>query len=111
MTQLYDLYKHRRSSDHNSSVQQRIITEILDQADYKFSESIVKGIIDSYCGFSLYYPRPVHAVAVKRCYENIRRTFNEQQSGKQEFTEQQSKRRKYRSCRQRVRHTYMYYTS
>ena len=58
-----------------------------------------------------YYPCPVHAVAVKRCYENIRRTFNEQQSGKQEFTEQQSKRRKYRSRRQRVRHTYLFLES
>jgi hypothetical protein len=56
---MYDLYKHRRSSDHNNSVQQRIVKEILDQADCKFSESIVKGIIDCSCGFSLYYPCPV----------------------------------------------------
>ena len=58
---MMNLCKHRRSSDHNNSVQQRIIKEILDQADCKFSESIVKGIIDLdyYCEFTLRYPCPV----------------------------------------------------
>ena len=51
------------------------------------------------CNFYMSY-----AVAIKRCYENIRRTFLEQQSGKEDFVEQQSKRRKYRSRRERVRH-------
>lgn len=41
-------------------------------------------------------------MAVKRCYENIRRTFLEQQSEKKDFAEKQAKRRKYRSRRQRV---------
>ena len=41
-------------------------------------------------------------VAVRRCYENLRRIFLEQQSGKENFVENQSKRRKYRSRRERV---------
>lgn len=41
-------------------------------------------------------------VAVRRCYENLRRTFNEQQSEKKDFAEEQAKRRKYRSRRERV---------
>ena len=45
-------------------------------------------------------------VAVRRCYENLRRTYLEQQSGKEELVEQQAKRRKYRSRRERVRYMY-----
>ena len=41
-------------------------------------------------------------VAVRRCYENLRRTFLEHQSGKEDFLENQSKQRKYRSRRERV---------
>ena len=41
-------------------------------------------------------------VAVRRCYENLRRTYLEQQSGKEDLVEQQAKRRKYRSRRERV---------
>ena len=44
----------------------------------------------------------IHIAAAKRCYENLRRTFLEQQAGKEEFIEQQSKRRKYRSRCERV---------
>lgn len=44
----------------------------------------------------------MYIAATKRCYENLRRTFLEQQAGKEEFVEQQSKRRKYRSRRERV---------
>ena len=51
----------------------------------------------------------IYAVAVKRCYENNRRTFLEQQSGKEDFVEQQSRRRKYRSRRERVKHTSLSY--
>ena len=40
--------------------------------------------------------------AVKRCYQNIRRTEMEQQDGKEEYVELQSKRRRYRSRRERV---------
>lgn len=43
-----------------------------------------------------------HIAAAKRCYENVRRTFLEQQAGKEQFVEEQSKRRKYRSRRERV---------
>ena len=43
----------------------------------------------------------MYIAATKRCYENLRRTFLEQ-AGKEEFVEQQSKRRKYRSRRERV---------
>ena len=39
--------------------------------------------------------------AVKRCYQNIR-TEMEQQDGKEEYVELQSKRRRYRSRRERV---------
>ena len=40
--------------------------------------------------------------AAKRCFENERRTFREQQAGKEQYVEEQSKRRKYRSRRERV---------
>lgn len=40
-------------------------------------------------------------VAIKRCYENVRRSHLEEQNEKSEFTEQQAKRRKYRSRRER----------
>ena len=40
--------------------------------------------------------------AIKRLYQNVRRTFVEQSEGKEEYVENQSKRRKYRSRRQRV---------
>lgn len=49
----------------------------------------------------------IYVAATKRCYENLRRTFLEQQAGKEEFVEQQSKRRKYRSHCERV----MYFTN
>ena len=41
-------------------------------------------------------------VSVKRCYEGVRRNFLETQEGKEDFVLDQSKRRKYRSRRQRV---------
>lgn len=41
-------------------------------------------------------------VAVRRCYENLRRTFLEQKIGKEDFVESQAKRRKYRSRRERA---------
>ena len=40
--------------------------------------------------------------AVKRCYENVRRSFMEGQDGKENYVEEQSKRRRYRARRQRV---------
>ena len=39
--------------------------------------------------------------AVKRCYQNVRRSFMEGQDGKENYVEEQSKRR-YRARRQRV---------
>ena len=42
------------------------------------------------------------AAAVKRLYENVRRLYVEQGSGKENYVENQTKRRKYRSRRQRV---------
>ena len=47
-----------------------------------------------------YLFRPV--VAIKRCYENLRRSHLEHQDEKAEFAEGQAKRRKYRSRRERV---------
>ncbi len=41
-------------------------------------------------------------VAVRRYYENLRRSFLEEQSGKRDYVEDQSNRRKYRSRRERV---------
>ena len=43
----------------------------------------------------------LHTGAIKRCYENLRRTHNEQKKDA-EYTDNQSRRRKYRSRRQRV---------
>ena len=43
-----------------------------------------------------------HIVAVKRCYQNVRRSETEQQDGNEEYVELQAKRRKYRSRRERV---------
>lgn len=40
--------------------------------------------------------------AVKRCYQNVRRSFMEGQDGKENYVEEQSKRRRYRARRQRV---------
>lgn len=42
-------------------------------------------------------------VAVKRYYENLRRTFLEQKEDKVDVAELQAQRRKYRSRRERVR--------
>jgi hypothetical protein len=42
-------------------------------------------------------------VAIKRCYENLRRTHLEQQPGKEDFCKEQSLTRKYRSRRERVK--------
>ena len=41
-------------------------------------------------------------VAVRRCYENLRHIYTEQQTGKEDYVERQSKSRKYRSRRERV---------
>ena len=41
-------------------------------------------------------------VAIKRCYENSRRTHLENQPGKEEFCREQGLNRKYRSRRERV---------
>ena len=41
-------------------------------------------------------------VAIKRCYENLRRTHLEQQPGKEDFCKEQGLNRKYRSRRERV---------
>ena len=49
-------------------------------------------------------------VAVRRCYENVRRTFLEHQSGKEDVIEEQAKRRKYRSRRDRVNLSIIMYT-
>ncbi len=46
--------------------------------------------------------------AVKRCYVGIRRNAIEHQEGKEEYLEDQAKRRKYRSRRQRVSSTIMH---
>ncbi len=46
---------------------------------------------------------PVYIVAVKRCYESLCRNLTEQQEGKEDYVEDQAKRLKYRSRRQRVR--------
>lgn len=51
-----------------------------------------------------------HSAAVKRCYESIRRNYMERQDGKEEYVHQQSKRRKYRSRRQRVRELIMVFS-
>ena len=114
----------RSSSPHNKDVQLKIMQEIKDQPECKFSESEIKG------KYLCYYLRlrtlpglaskKAHttvlpkigitfgcefcsSVAVKRCYENTRRTFLESQEEKKEFAENQAKCRKYRSRRQRVR--------
>lgn len=42
-------------------------------------------------------------MAIKRCYENQRRTFLERQPGKEDFCREQGLNRKYRSRRERVR--------
>ena len=42
------------------------------------------------------------SVSVKRCFESLRSSFNESKEGKEDYVEEQSKRRKYRSRRQRV---------
>ena len=42
------------------------------------------------------------AVAIKRCYENHRRNFLEQQPGKEDFSREQGLNQKYRSRRERV---------
>ncbi|XP_064387320.1 uncharacterized protein LOC135335704 [Halichondria panicea] len=70
------------SSTENKLVHTAIIKEISQQPDCKFSEKEIK-------------------VAVKRCFENLRRQHLQQQDGKEEFAEEQSKRRKYRSRRER----------
>lgn len=44
----------------------------------------------------------IAAVAIKRCYENARRNFKEQQDGMENYVEAQSKKRRYRAHRQRV---------
>ena len=46
--------------------------------------------------------------AVKRCYQNLRRTHIESGLGKENYVENQSKQRKYRSRRQRVCSFYNY---
>ena len=37
----------------------------------------------------------LHTAAIKRCYENLRRTYNEEKKDS-EYTESQARRRKYR---------------
>ena len=49
----------------------------------------------------------VLTVGTRRCYENLRRIFHKQQSGKEHFVENQAMRRKYRSRRERVSGEYM----
>ncbi len=41
-------------------------------------------------------------VTVRRCYENLRQIFLEQQVGKEKHVDNQTKQRKYRSHRERV---------
>lgn len=65
-------------SIHNKAVRDHIVKEILSQPGNAFHEETVQA-------------------AVKRCYQNIRRTNAEQQDGKEEFVQLQARRRKYRS--------------
>ena len=75
------------------------------QPDNVFSEDIhvVKGkVYNHYCFASDNEYDFITIVAVKQCYETCRRNFLEEQEGKEEYVEMQSKKRKYRSRRQRV---------
>ena len=85
---------------HNKMVQAAIVSEIVNQPNTKVKAETAKGYLFplSLCYLSVYY-----IVAVKQCYENLRRTYLEQQENKLEFSESQSQRRKYRSRRSRVR--------
>ena len=46
-----------------------------------------------------YFTSYMLLVAVKQCYESLRRTYLEEQEGKKDYVENQSKRR-YWSCQQ-----------
>ena len=83
----------RFSSDYNKQVQLNICDQIQSQPESKFTEKEIKG--EANCNNHL-------TVAVRRCYENLRRVFLEHQSGKEDMVEHQSKMRKYRSRRERV---------
>ena len=72
------------------------MTQIIEQPNNKYTRDVVKGIIVLFI--------KLHKLkgAVKRLYESIRRNFMEQQEGKEDYVENQSKQCKYRSRRQRV---------
>ena len=89
----------RFSSEENKSVRRSIIQDILSQPNCKFEE---KTIHRKFFRLKVIINFTSVIVAVKRCYENLRRTLLEQQTGKENFIENQAKRRKYRSRRERV---------
>ena len=106
-------------SPHNLKVREALVKEITNLPDCQFAENTVKGKLfitfnynDLACNCALTnntiilaticLPIYMCIAAVKRCYEGLRRNLLENQEGKEEYTEDQAKRRKYRSRRQRV---------
>ena len=108
-------------SQHNNNVKDNIMNEICSQTNNKFSENVVKSklvcnlqikIIPKFNGLPtllLMFISYMLLVAVKWCYESLRRTYLEEQEGKEDYVENQSKRRRYRSRRQRVNFNLNYY--
>ena len=78
-----------------------IVAEIVGQSDSNVKEETARGM-NVVALYSKNYPFFPHTVAVKQCYENLRRIYLEQQENRPEFSEHQSQRRKYRSRRDRV---------
>ena len=99
------MYSKSSTSKHNVSVQQTILKEITSHPDSeKYSQEVVKGYLINTQNINyVCITMVVFLVAIRRCYENLRRSFNEnQKENAHEYTEKQSRRRKYRSRRQRV---------
>ena len=101
-------------SPHNLKVREALLKEITNLPDCQFAENTVKGKLfikfNYKSGMQLCTDQQHNNISyslsaylhVKRCYEGLRRNLLENQEGKEEYTEDQAKRRKYRSSRQRV---------
>ena len=79
-----------------------LLDQIAIKPGCKYSSEVAKGLIFCCCSQISFHYYVYYQAGIKRCFENLRRNYNEQKEGKEEYVETQSKRRKYRYRWQRV---------
>ena len=92
----------RFSANTNNKVKVAIVKDIRSQPGCEFDERLVCRTQKIFSFFIPSIYQNQFLVAARRCYENLRRISLEQREDKIEYAEEQAKRRKYRSRKERV---------